>query len=140
MSRKVWIALVVAVCLLSGVGRLVAEEKSGKERFFEMRTYTAAEGKMDALLARFRNHTNRIFEKHGIQIVGYWVPTDEQKKRNTLIYILAYPSADAREKSWKAFSADPEWKNVVAESQKNGKLVAKVESVYMTPTDFSPIK
>jgi hypothetical protein len=112
-----------------------------KERFFEMRTYTAAEGKLDALHARFRDHTNRLFVKHGIELVGYWTPVDEAKgAKNTLVYILAYPSREAREASWKAFGADPEWVKAKAASEVNGKLVEKVESVFMKPTDYSPIK
>ena len=114
-----------------------AAASSGKERFFEMRTYYAADGKIDALNARFRNHTNKLFHKHGIDIVGYWQPVD---KKDVLIYILAYPSREARDKSWKAFFADPDWQAAAKKSEENGKLVAKVESVYMTPTDYSPIK
>ena len=110
---------------------------SGKERFFEMRTYYANDGKMDALNARFRDHTNKLFQKHGIDLVGYWQPVD---KKDVLVYILAYPSREAREKSWKAFSADPDWQAAKKKSEENGGLVGKVESVYMTPTDYSPIK
>ena len=112
-----------------------------KERFFEMRTYTAPEGKLDALHARFRDHTNKLFVKHGIELVGYWTPVDEAKgAKNTLVYILAFPSREAREASWKAFGADPEWQKAKAASEVNGKLVEKVESVYLKPTDYSPIK
>ena len=106
-------------------------------RFFEMRTYYAAEGKIDALNARFRNHTNKLFQKHGMELVGYWQPVD---KKDVLIYILAYPSREAREKAWKDFNADPDWQAARAKSEENGRLVAKVEQVYMTPTDYSPIK
>src|SRR5215212_3331812 len=114
---------------------------SGKERFFEMRTYYAAEGKIDDLNARFRNHTNKLFQKHGIDMVGYWQPVDDKNnKKEVLVYVLAYPSREAREKSWKEFFADPEWQAAAKKSEENGKLVAKVESVYMTPTDYSPIK
>jgi hypothetical protein len=111
-------------------------------RFFEMRKYTAAPGKLDALLARFRDHTNALFEKHGITIIGYWVPTDGERSKDTLIYILAYPSREAREKSWKDFQADPDWQAARKESEKDGPLLIKagVESTYMSPTDFSPIK
>jgi hypothetical protein len=128
------------MCLLSPW--LWAEEKSAtaKERFFELRTYTAAEGKLDALLSRFRDHTNQLFAKRGITIIGFWVPADEPRKKNTLIYILAFADRESREKSWKEFSNDAEWKKVQQESQRNGKLVDHVDSVYMTPTDFSPIK
>jgi hypothetical protein len=114
-----------------------AKASVGKGRFFEMRTYTAAEGKIDDLDARFRDHTNKLFQKHGIDLVGYWHPVD---KKDVLVYILAYPSRDAREKSWKDFNADPEWQKARTKSEENGKLVTKVESVYMTPTDYSPIK
>jgi NIPSNAP len=113
---------------------------AGHERLFEMRTYTANEGKLEALNARFRNHTNKLFVKHGMELIGYWIPTDPKKSQNTLIYILAYPSKEARDASWKAFQADPEWKRAAAESEKDGKLVSKVVSEFMTPTDYSPMK
>jgi hypothetical protein len=106
-------------------------------RFFELRTYYAAPGKLDDLLARFRNHTTRIFEQHGMANIGYWLP--ETNAENKLIYLLAYPSREGREKSWKAFSADPEWQAVAKESERTGKLVSKVESVFLEATDFSPI-
>ena len=109
-------------------------------RFFEMRTYTAPEGKLDALNARFRNHTNRLFVKHGMALVGYWTPADGPEAQNTLVYILAYPSREAREKSWEAFRNDPEWHAARDASEKDGKLVLKVDSKFLTPTDYSPIK
>lgn len=105
-------------------------------RLFELRVYFAAPGKLDDLNARFRNHTTALFEKHGMENIGYWVPVDNQS--NKLVYILAYPSREAREASWKAFSADPEWKKVVKESEANGKLVSKVDSTFMKATDYSP--
>ncbi len=108
-----------------------------KTRFFEMRTYTTNPGKLDALNKRFREHTNRIFKKHGMELVGYWTPVD---KENTLVYILAYPSKDARDKSWKAFRNDPEWQKVFKASRKDGAIVTKVVSVFLSPTDYSPIK
>jgi hypothetical protein len=140
-------AVVLAALCLSGATALClraadgdakqAAASSGKDRFFEMRTYTAAEGKMEALDARFRDHTNRLFRKHGIDLVGYWHRAD---KPDVLVYILAYPSREAREKSWKDFFADPDWQAASKKSEENGKLVAKVESVFMNPTDYSPIK
>jgi hypothetical protein len=114
-----------------------ASGNSGKDRFFEMRTYYAAEGKMDALNARFRDHTNKLFQKHGIDLVGYWQPVD---KKDVLIYILAYPSREAREKAWKEFNADPDWQAAKKKSEETGTLVTKVDQVFMTPTDYSPIK
>ena len=105
-------------------------------RFFEMRTYYAAPGKLDDLLARFRDHTLKIFEKHDMANIGYWLP--ETNSENKLIYLLAFPSREAREKSWKEFFADPEWQAVAKASEANGKLVSKVESVFLAPTDYSP--
>ncbi len=102
---------------------------------YELRTYHTFDGKMDALNARFRDHTIKLFEKHGIRNIMYWVPVD---KPNTLIYVIAHKDKDAAAASWKAFGADPEWKKVAEESQRDGKIVEKVESVYMTATDYSP--
>lgn len=105
-------------------------------RVFEMRTYYAPEGKLDALLARFRDHTLKLFEKHGITNIGYWVPLDNPE--NKLIYMIAFPSREAREKSWKAFGADPAWQEAKRASEANGRLVTKVESRFLTATDYSP--
>jgi hypothetical protein len=105
-------------------------------RVFEMRTYWASEGKLDALHARFRDHTTKLFEKHGMTNVGYWVPLENPESK--LIYLLAYPSREAREKSWEAFLGDPEWQRAARESEANGKLVAKFESRFLQATDYSP--
>lgn len=117
----------------------VAQAQSAN-RVFELRTYTAPEGKLPDLNARFRNHTMRIFQKHGMTNVGYWVPQDAPAKDNTLIYVISHASRDAAKKSWADFAADPEWKKVSAESQVNGRIVAGVVSVFMDATDYSPIK
>ncbi len=118
-----------------------AEPSASGTRVFEMRTYTANEGKMEALHKRFREHTNRLFRKHGIEIVGYWTPQDEKDgKADKLVYLLAYPSRKAAEASWKAFRDDPEWQQAFQESHKDGVLVKKAESVFLDPTDYSPIK
>ena len=109
-------------------------------KVFELRTYTSPEGKLNDLLARFRNDTLRIFEKHGMDNVGYWVPTDSPASANTLIYILAHDSRDAATKSWAAFRADPEWVAVRDKSQVNGPLTTNVQSVFLESTDFSPMK
>src|SRR4051812_2370455 len=138
MGMMVVVATAAASVILAGVGVLsvrAADQK--KDRYFEMRTYHTNAGKMDALNARFRDHTNRLFQKHGIEMVGYWQPVDQ---RDTLIYILAYPNREAREASWKAFQDDADWKTAKAESERGGTLVAKVDQVFMTPTDYSPIK
>jgi hypothetical protein len=125
------------IILAAAALTIISGAAAGTEtRFFEMRTYHAAPGKLDALLSRFRDHTLSIFEKHGMVNVGYWTPLTNTE--NKLIYLLAYPSREAREKSWKEFAADPAWQAVVKESEANGKLVSKAESVFLTPTDFSP--
>lgn len=105
-------------------------------RCYEMRVYYAAPGKLDELHARFRNHTCKLFEQHGMTNVGYWVPLENTE--NKLIYILAYPSREAREQSWKAFMADPDWQQAYKASEVNGKLVDKAETTFMTATDYSP--
>jgi hypothetical protein len=115
-------------------------EKKMDTRVFELRTYYASPGKMDDLHARFRDHTNKLFVKHGMTLIGYWNPTDPKQAQEKLIYILAYPSKEAAAKSWKDFQNDPDWKAARAKSEEKGGLVAKVESVYMNPTDYSPIK
>ena len=97
-------------------------------------------GKMADLHARFRDHTCKLFEKHGMTIIGFWSPDKAEDADKKLIYILAFPSKEAKDKAWKAFQADPEWTTARTESEKNGKLVEKVESVMMNPTDYSAMK
>ncbi len=109
-------------------------------RVYELRTYTAPDGKLPLLQKRFRDHTLRIFEKHGMKNVGYWVPQDAPAKDNTLIYVISHASREAAKKSWADFGADPEWKKVSAESQVDGRIVTSVVSVFMDATDYSPIK
>ena len=104
-------------------------------RVYEMRVYYAPEGKLEALNARFRDHTLKLFEKHGITSVGYWEPIENPDRK--LIYILSYPSREAGEASWKAFRADPEWQKAQKASEENGKLVAKAESTFLKATDYS---
>ena len=107
---------------------------------YELRTYTAPEGKLDALIARFKDRTIPIFNKHHMESVGYWVPQDAPASKNTLIYILKHASRAEGEKNWAAFQADEEWKKVVAETEKDGKLATKVERVWMDATTFSKLK
>lgn len=106
-------------------------------RVFEMRTYYCHPGRLEALQKRFREHTTRLFAKHGMENVGYWVPTE---KPDVLVYILAYPSREAATKAWAAFRADPDWNAARTASEADGPIVQKVESVYMTATDYSPLK
>jgi hypothetical protein len=122
------------------VSPATALNAQASSRVFEIRTYTAPPGKLDALHSRFRDHTLRIFQKHGMTNVIYLKPLDAPQSQNTLIYILAHSSREAAKKSWAEFAADPEWKKVSAESQVDGRIVEKVESVFAEPADYSPIK
>ena len=125
------------------VGRALpstAVQAQADHRVFELRKYTAPEGKLRELEARFRNHTIGIFNNHHMTSIGYWVPQDAPESQNTLIYLLAHPSREAAKKNWAEFQADPEWQKVSTESQVNGRIVTKVESTFMDPTDFSQIK
>jgi hypothetical protein len=130
----------VALAVVSATNVLGEEENVKTPRLFELRIYTTHPGRLDALNRRFRDHTNRLFQKHGMELVAYWTPVEGEEAQNTLIYVLAYPDREARENSWKAFREDPEWKRVVEESQKDGPIVEKVESKFLTPTDYSPIQ
>jgi hypothetical protein len=106
---------------------------------YELRIYYPAPGKLAALNARFRDHTLKLFARHGMRNVAYWneLPTTEAPE-GRVVYVLAYPSRTARDEDWKAFGADPDWRAVVAASEANGKLVTKVDSIFMTMTDYSP--
>jgi hypothetical protein len=115
----------------------VAPAAEPDTRLFEMRVYYAAEGKLDALNARFRDHTLKLFAKHGITSLGYFVPT--KNTENKLVYFLAYANREARDASWKAFQADPDWKAAAKASEVNGKLITKVESAFLTATDYSAL-
>jgi hypothetical protein len=132
MARK-WISVSVGL-FFAGVSIVMSAEKDS--RLFEMRTYYSPMGKLDALQARFRDHTVKLFEKHGMTNLGYWTPIENAE--NKLIYILAYPDKEARGKSWEAFLADPEWKKVKQATEAQGPIVSKVDSVLMTATDYSP--
>jgi hypothetical protein len=110
--------------------------QSNDQRYFELRIYYCEPGRLDALIERFTNHTTRIFEKHGMQNVGYWLPSNNTD--NALYYVLAYPNREARDASWKAFGADPEWKQVQSKSEEGGKIVNRVTSIFMNATAFSP--
>jgi len=125
----------------SGLAAFAAEPSASGNRVFEMRTYVANPGKFEALQTRFRDHTCELFKKHGIENVGYFVPQDEKDgKDGTLVYIIAFPSREAAKKAWADFQADPDWQKVHKASEVDGKLVKEVKSVYLDPTDYSPIK
>ncbi len=130
--------LAVLALIFAAVAPSRADEDTS--RVFEIRTYTTAEGKLQDLQRRFREHTLKLFERHGMVNIAYWTPQDAEVASNTLIYVLAHKSRQAAAQSWAAFNADPEWKQVRAASEANGKIVVKVESTFVQATDFSPMK
>jgi hypothetical protein len=146
IMRARWQAL-FAACI--GIGAVVSATgivhsgEGGKKvapRVFELRTYHVHPGKMKALHDRFRDHTCKLFTKHGMTMVGFWSPTDPKEAEKKMVYLMAYPSRDAADKAWAAFRDDPDWGKAKAESEKGGPIVARVESVFLDPTDYSQLK
>ncbi len=144
MERRSILKSMGAGAVLSAMGGMhvlaqaAAEMGAGSGVVYELRVYHAYEGKLDDLLARFRNHTITIFNRHGMESVAYWTPTDDPLKGKTLVYILRHPSREAATANWAAFRADPEWKQVSVASEANGKLVESTESTFLKLTDFAP--
>jgi hypothetical protein len=147
MNRRSLLQSIPAAALLPTATWAAAHNSSTREdaaspqsraMVYELRVYHTYEGKLDDLLSRFREHTMQLFEKHGIKNVAYWTPTDDPLKGKTLFYIIAHPSREAATANWQAFRDDPEWKSVQEKSEANGKLVEKVDSTFLTLTDFSP--
>jgi NIPSNAP len=137
MIKRLLTGIVLVFCGIA-IGRA---SQPASSKVFEMRTYTAAEGKFDAVNARFRDHTVKLFEKHGMKNIGYWTPMEGPTAGTTLIYILEHASRDQAKASWAAFGKDPEWQKARAESEAGGRILAKApESVFLTATDYSPIK
>jgi hypothetical protein len=136
MNRRTLLQSIPALALFSEATRAGAAQTS--TAVYELRIYHAYDGKLDALLARFREHTTKLFEKHGMKNIAYWTPTDDPLKGKTLVYVIAHASREAAAANWKAFGEDPEWVSVRDKSEANGKLVEKVDSTFMVLTDFSP--
>jgi len=139
MRNLVLLAVVFAAGVLAGPHLGVLQAQPGP-KVYELRTYTAPDGKLADLHARFRNHTLRIFQKHGMTNVIYLAPTDAPLSQNTLVYLLAHQSREAAKVSWDGFRNDPEWKKVASESQLNGPIVTRVDSVFLQAADYSPMK
>lgn len=110
------------------------------QHVYELRMYQVNEGKMDALIARFGDHTDGIFRRHNMKSIGFWRPQDAPYSQNLFVYILEHPSREEARKNWAAFQADPEWKKVKAESETNGALAKHIDSYFMDPTSFSALK
>jgi len=159
MKRRTWLrAVPLSVLLPAGIAEAMerafrhapivssnAEEKRqgdamrAQAKIYELRIYHTVPGKLDTLVARFRDYTDKLFAKHGMKSVAYWTALDEPVKSSTFFYILEHPSRVAAAANWKAFQDDPEWKTVKAKSEENGKLVEKIDSTFLTLTDFSPL-
>ena len=137
---KKMILLAAGICGVFGLGYVSGAGAASKNHVFELRTYTTPEGKLEDLNTRFRDHTLKIFEKHGMKNVVYGVPSEGPTSKNTLIYLLQHDSREAAKASWAKFAADPDWVKARAASEVNGKLTAKVETVFLEPTDYSPMK
>lgn len=139
-DRKTIPAIVLTVAFAFSILSTVPDLLGQGNRLFEIRTYTTHEGKLGDLNKRFREHTNHIFVRHGMTLVGYWTPNEGPEANNTLVYILAYPSREARDRAWQAFRDDPEWQKAARESRSNGRLVKNVKSTFLSATDYSPIQ
>ena len=138
MFKKQLMTFVLCITALSGA-LMVSGACSAQSapRIYELRTYTSHDGRLGDVVNRFRDHTMRIFAKHDMVSVGYWIPKETP---NTLIYVLSHPSRDAATKNWDEFRNDAEWKTARAASEANGPIVLKTQSVFMEPTAFSPLK
>jgi hypothetical protein len=126
--------------LPTGSARADDAPKAKADKIYELRVYHCAPGRLDALHARFRDCTCKLFQKHGIELVGFWTPTDGEEAKATLYYIVAFPSVEAQKKAWQEFKADPDWIKAKAESEKDGPIVTKVDSKNMKAVDYSPIR
>lgn len=133
-----WAGVVAVLGVSAALGWAADSPPAGK--VYELRTYRTEPGKLDALNARFRDHTCRLFKKHGIEVIGFWTPTEGEEATTTLIYVVAFPSVEAQKAAWQAFRNDPEWKQAKAESEKDGVLARDVQSKNLKATAYSPMR
>ena len=134
------LSFLLGVTLMLAFSKLGASNPQSPHHVYELRLYHVNEGKMDALKARFGDHTDAIFRRHNMKSIGYWSPEDAPDSQNLFIYILEHPSRQEAEKNWAAFQADPEWQKVKKESEANGPLVDHIDHYFMDPTSFSALK
>ncbi|HEX6397882.1 MAG TPA: NIPSNAP family protein [Steroidobacteraceae bacterium] len=140
MSKQFWVALAAGLILGAFLQSAHATDAPPPARVFEIRTYHCLPGRLEALHKRFREHTMKIFEKHGMTNVAYWTFEDSPARESTLIYVISHASREQARKNWDEFRNDPEWKAVAAASEADGKIVEKVDSVFVDATDYSPMK
>jgi len=136
----VTVVLAIVGVILVGSGTVSAADTAPPGKVYELRIYKTNPGKLDALHARFSNHTCKLFARHGIELVGFWTPAEGDEAQDTLIYLVAFPSAEAQQKAWKAFRDDPEWQKAKADSEKDGVLVKEVQSKNLKAACYSPIR
>ena len=132
------LSFIAGVAVTAGFTSLARSKAS--QHVYELRLYRVSEGKMDALIARFGDHTDAIFKRHNMKSIGYWRPEDAPYSQNLFVYILEHPSREEAGKNWAAFQADPEWKKVKADSETNGALANHIDSYFMDPTSLSALK
>jgi hypothetical protein len=143
MTRRTLFLLVALIVTPFAVAEQAPGGSPADGRVFELRTYTAAPGKIDALNARFKDHTLALFKKHGMEVIGFWMPLEKDKDPaagDKLVYLLSFKSRAAAEAAWKAFGSDPAWVAVKTASEVDGRLTSKIESVFLSGTDYSPLK
>jgi NIPSNAP len=140
MSKQSWLMLVAGLALGASLQWVRAADTPPAVRVFEIRTYHTFPGRLDALHKRFREHTMKMFEKHGMTNVAYWTPQDSPASATTLVYVVSHASREQAKANWAAFIADPQWQKIAADSQKDGKIIERIESVYLDATDYSPLK
>ncbi|MED5411737.1 MAG: NIPSNAP family protein [Pseudomonadota bacterium] len=141
MKKIIKTSAISLVSLIIGLGAGIFFSISAQdEKVFELRTYKATPGNLDNLHARFRDHTTRIFRKHGMEVIGYWSPTSEEEREDTLVYLLGHDNQAAADQSWQDFIADPEWARVAEESNRDGQILGGIERKYMVATDYSPMR
>ncbi len=142
MSNYLKAAGISLLSLVIGIGAGVFVTSSAQDegKVFELRIYKSTPGNLDNLHARFRDHTMGLFEKHGMENIGYWTPTSEEERDDTLVYVIAHDSPEAAATSWRAFAQDPEWQAVAEASNANGEILDGLENKYMVATDYSPMQ
>ena len=147
MTLRKFAAFALILTFVFGAGLIagtntssVSAEAAQNPGIYELRTYTTAEGKLDALHERFSNHTNTLFVRHGMTLIGYWTPSEGEEADNTLVYLIAHESRDAARENWAAFGQDEEWRKAYADSRKDGPLVTNIVSKFLVPTNYSPLR
>ena len=139
MKTSYLLSFLCGAAVMLGLSTVGGSNAGSSHHVYELRLYHVNEGKMDALRARFRDHTDAIFKRHNMNSIGYWSPEDAPSSQNLFIYILEHPSRQEGEKNWADFQADPEWKKVKTESEKNGALVEHIDHYFMDPTSYSAL-